>query len=494
MLELDLDLEADLGVDTVKQAETFAAVRESLVPSAGGEPEAARLPDAPPRDAVRPRPAARIWLPAVPPRAGRRRRRRPSPPALASGARSPRERRPLSPPRPVAVLRPPLELCKPTGVTLATGTRVVVAGDRGGVTAGALRAPRRRAAWRCSRSRIPALPAPSARLAEWISTGEIHGVTGCRPSTPEPSLLTLDLAGLPRAEPRARQGALRDDARSRRRGPASRGRSSSRRRAWAAASDRDGRAEAPLGGGVAGLHEGLHARAPGGARQGRGLRGEARLPPRSRTRSSRRRSPTRARSRSAARTGSASGSTLAERAGGRRTPGTGPRKGDGLPRDRRRRRDHERHRRGPRRRERRHLLAARPRRRAAKGRPEDRALPERPGSAEEGAHRGAQGPRARSRPPLPSRRQLLGIEREEAALRAIEAVEAAAGTARLSQREPPRRPGGRGGRRGDPAPARPDRRPRPRRRRRDQPQALRQGARASSTSSSTSRRTASSRS
>ena len=29
MLELDLDLEADLGVDTVKQAETFAAVREA---------------------------------------------------------------------------------------------------------------------------------------------------------------------------------------------------------------------------------------------------------------------------------------------------------------------------------------------------------------------------------------------------------------------------------------------------------------------------------
>ena len=29
MLELDLDLEADLGIDTVKQAETFAAVREA---------------------------------------------------------------------------------------------------------------------------------------------------------------------------------------------------------------------------------------------------------------------------------------------------------------------------------------------------------------------------------------------------------------------------------------------------------------------------------
>ena len=29
MLDLDLDLEADLGVDTVKQAEVFAAVREA---------------------------------------------------------------------------------------------------------------------------------------------------------------------------------------------------------------------------------------------------------------------------------------------------------------------------------------------------------------------------------------------------------------------------------------------------------------------------------
>ena len=28
MLEMDLDLEADLGIDTVKQAETFAAIRD----------------------------------------------------------------------------------------------------------------------------------------------------------------------------------------------------------------------------------------------------------------------------------------------------------------------------------------------------------------------------------------------------------------------------------------------------------------------------------
>ena len=30
MLELDLDLEADLGIDTVKQAETFASIREAF--------------------------------------------------------------------------------------------------------------------------------------------------------------------------------------------------------------------------------------------------------------------------------------------------------------------------------------------------------------------------------------------------------------------------------------------------------------------------------
>jgi hypothetical protein len=30
MLELDLDLQADLGVDTIKQAETFQAIRQAF--------------------------------------------------------------------------------------------------------------------------------------------------------------------------------------------------------------------------------------------------------------------------------------------------------------------------------------------------------------------------------------------------------------------------------------------------------------------------------
>ena len=46
MLDLELDLEADLGVDTVKQAETFAAVREAYDIQRQENLQPARLPDA----------------------------------------------------------------------------------------------------------------------------------------------------------------------------------------------------------------------------------------------------------------------------------------------------------------------------------------------------------------------------------------------------------------------------------------------------------------
>ena len=48
LLDPDLDLEADLGVDTVKQAEVFAAVRGHYAARTRPEPEAARFPDAAP--------------------------------------------------------------------------------------------------------------------------------------------------------------------------------------------------------------------------------------------------------------------------------------------------------------------------------------------------------------------------------------------------------------------------------------------------------------
>ena len=59
MLDLDLDLEADLGVDTVKQAEVFAAIRETYNIPRDDELEAARFPDAGACDPVRVRPPAR---------------------------------------------------------------------------------------------------------------------------------------------------------------------------------------------------------------------------------------------------------------------------------------------------------------------------------------------------------------------------------------------------------------------------------------------------
>ena len=59
MLDLDLDLEADLGVDTVKQAELFATVREAYGIAREDTLQAARLPHPQPRHRLRPRPRRR---------------------------------------------------------------------------------------------------------------------------------------------------------------------------------------------------------------------------------------------------------------------------------------------------------------------------------------------------------------------------------------------------------------------------------------------------
>ena len=59
MLDLDLDLEADLGIDTVKQAEMFAAIRAAYDIPRDDDAEAARFPHAEAHDSVRLRPPAR---------------------------------------------------------------------------------------------------------------------------------------------------------------------------------------------------------------------------------------------------------------------------------------------------------------------------------------------------------------------------------------------------------------------------------------------------
>lgn len=121
MLDLDLDLEADLGIDTVKQAELFAAVRENY-----GIPRREDL-----------RLAEYNTLRKV---IGFVREAKPSEQAaereLLIQAEIREAEEPLTVPSrrvPVPVLLPALELCKTTGVALRAGMRVIIIADKAGV-------------------------------------------------------------------------------------------------------------------------------------------------------------------------------------------------------------------------------------------------------------------------------------------------------------------------------------------------------------------------
>jgi acyl transferase domain-containing protein/NAD(P)-dependent dehydrogenase (short-subunit alcohol dehydrogenase family)/acyl carrier protein len=134
MLDLDLDLEADLGVDTVKQAEMFASVRAAYnIP----REENLKLRDFPTlahviqfardkqnlavtTDALAP--AAAAASVAAKPDA------RPRPPLASFDAADQIPRR-----IPVPILRPPLNICKPTCINLGQGRRVVIMPDQAGV-------------------------------------------------------------------------------------------------------------------------------------------------------------------------------------------------------------------------------------------------------------------------------------------------------------------------------------------------------------------------
>ncbi len=124
MLDLDLDLEADLGIDTVKQAEMFAAIREAygiprdpnlklrefptlahVIRFAEGRTTPAR-PVPPP-------------VPATPP---------PAPAGFDAADGVPRR-------VPVPVLRPLLTRCRSTAISLGPDSRVTIMPDLGGVAA-----------------------------------------------------------------------------------------------------------------------------------------------------------------------------------------------------------------------------------------------------------------------------------------------------------------------------------------------------------------------
>jgi len=191
LLDLDLDLEADLGVDTVKQAETFAAVREEwAIPRI----ENLKLRDFPTLRHVvgfvrqhRPdlaAPPAVDGLAAAPAPAATPALVAPEAHNLSNADQIPR--RVASP-----VLRPPLAFCKPTGVELEAGSRVVVATG----TAQQVLAPRLAGLGvtvLALDARRPVAELESA-LRGWLAEGPIRGAFWLPSLDPEPCLADLTL-------------------------------------------------------------------------------------------------------------------------------------------------------------------------------------------------------------------------------------------------------------------------------------------------------------
>jgi acyl transferase domain-containing protein/NAD(P)-dependent dehydrogenase (short-subunit alcohol dehydrogenase family) len=204
MLDLDLDLEADLGIDTVKQAEMFASVRAAFnIPrdenrklrdfptlahvikfahdmqaglagasttTAGGEKVASnterdrRLAPATPAATVRPAVAGLDAANSIPRRV------------------------------PVPNLRPPLALCKPTGVTLGSGRRVVVMPDKGGVGEALAQQLHNLGAEVLWIEDAPNAEAFVDRLKNWLAAGPIDGVYWLPALDNEGTLSHMDLA------------------------------------------------------------------------------------------------------------------------------------------------------------------------------------------------------------------------------------------------------------------------------------------------------------
>ncbi|NWG21710.1 MAG: SDR family NAD(P)-dependent oxidoreductase [Chloroflexi bacterium] len=200
MLELDLDLEADLGVDTVKQAETFAAIREAF---AIERVEDLKLRDYPTLRHVinfvyahRPelKPAAGATIapqPAAP--------AMPAAPAPVSAGQpavtlAPVENADMVPRRVVVpALRPAIDLCKPTGVTLDSNTRVVVMMDRGGIGKALLNRLEKRGVGTLVLEEPPAAEELEQRLKGWMAEGPIHGVYWLPALDIEPAIEDMDL-------------------------------------------------------------------------------------------------------------------------------------------------------------------------------------------------------------------------------------------------------------------------------------------------------------
>ncbi|MFN7994778.1 MAG: SDR family NAD(P)-dependent oxidoreductase [Bryobacteraceae bacterium] len=185
MLDPDLDLEADLGVDTVKQADLFASVRAAYhIP----RDQNLKLRDFPTLAHVARFVHERLPAAGAPSTAAEDAPVKPAPASMDAVQTVPRR-------VPVPVLRPPLSICKSTGVTLGAGSRVVVMPDKGGV-AEALE--QRLGDSGVQVLRLDPTGGPDsleAMLKQWTADGPVHGVYWLPALDSEGSLADMDLAG-----------------------------------------------------------------------------------------------------------------------------------------------------------------------------------------------------------------------------------------------------------------------------------------------------------
>ncbi len=200
MLDPELDLEADFGVDTVKQAELFTAVREEWgIPRDDSRklreyPTLAHVvrfvydnrPDLVPGGVS----AARASSSAAAPASAQ-------PPALPASPVAGSFAEAAKVPRRVAVpvLRPALASCKETGVRLESGCRVAVMFDRGGAAEALVERLRTRGADVLTLGNDASAESIAERLAEWTAGGPVHGLFWLPALDVEGDLHSMDLAG-----------------------------------------------------------------------------------------------------------------------------------------------------------------------------------------------------------------------------------------------------------------------------------------------------------
>ena len=202
MLDLDLDLEADLGVDTVKQAEMFAAVRAAYnIP----RDEALKLRDFPTLAHVIKFAHDRAELLTPASALGKAqetaKKQKPGTPASAPSSQSVRaslasfdaaNRIPRRVPTPI--LRPPLSFCKATSAKLDRGSRVVLMPDKCGVADALVKRLQTMGVEVLRSDDTPDAEALTSLLKQWAANGPIQGVYWLPALDAEGNLRDLDLA------------------------------------------------------------------------------------------------------------------------------------------------------------------------------------------------------------------------------------------------------------------------------------------------------------